>query len=159
MDKASLCAALGMGPVTELMPKPRAMAGQLFKPFVFILGGVTLCLTALCLMVGQDPTHIVSGFLAGSAETLAPFAAFLFAVWLFYVWTYVLAGASLSDVSIVGRAPDWFARLLRRLHLSLPAAGPFVCLIAPASLVRLHRPYRPVRMAMGWRAGESVQLE
>ena len=148
-----------MGPVTGLMPRPRALAGEMFKPFVVVLGGMALYLAALYLMVGQDPTVPVGRFLAASAEALGPFAAFLFTVWLLYLATYVLVGASLSDLWIIARAPGWFAGLLRRLHLSLPGSTLVVCLIAPSSLARLYRPYLPVRMAMGWRAGDSVQLE
>ena len=159
MGKTSLIGSLGLGPVMELAPRPRHLAGDMIRPFVFILGGMALYLAALCLIVGQDPTHIVASFLAGSVETLAPFAAFLFAVWLFYVWTYVLVGASFSGQWILARAPACLAGLLRRLHLSLPGVTPAVCLIAPSSLVRFYDPYLPVRAAAGWRAGDSVQLE
>ncbi len=144
----------------ELMPRPRYLAREIVKPFFFVLGGMALYLAALYLMIGQDPTVPVSRFLAESGEVVAPFAAFLCTVWLLYLWTYVLAGASLSDLWIPIRAPDWFAGLLRRLYLSLRRESTLVvCLIAPSSLVRLYRPYQPVRMAMGWRAGDSVQLE
>ena len=159
MDKASLCAALGMGPVTDLMPSPHHLAGEFFKPFVLVIGGLALYLAALYLLVGQDPTAPVGGFVAESVQALAPFAAFLLAVWLLYCVPYVLMGAPLSDLWMLTRAHGWFAALLKRLHLSLPSAAPVICLIAPSSLVRLHHPYLPVRMAMGWRAGDSVQLE
>ena len=128
MDKASLCAALGMGPVSDLAPRPGALAGEMFKPFVVVLGGMALYLAALYLIIGQNPTAPVSSFLGESAETLAPFAAFLFTLWLFYVTTYVLVGASLSDLWII-------AGRLRRLCLSLPGSPFAVCLIAPSSLV------------------------
>lgn len=159
MGKTSLSAILGLGRVMELAPRPRHLAGDMIKPFVVILGGLALYLAALCLLVGQDPTHVVSSFLAGSAETLAPFAAFLLTTWAFYVATYVLVGAPFSELSILARTPGWFAAFLRRLHLWLPGSMFAVCLIVPSSLVRLYRPYLPVRAAMGWRAGDSVQLE
>ena len=160
MDKASLCASLGMGPVAKVMPRPRNLAGEIVKPFVFVLGGMAICLAALYLMIGQDPTVPVTRFLADSGEAVAPFAAFLSTVWLLYLWIYVLAGASLSDLWMIVRTPDWFAGLLRRLYLSLhPGSTLVVCLIAASSLVRLYRPCLPVRPAVGWRSGDSVQLE
>ena len=143
-----------------MMTKPRDLARELTKPFVFIVGGLALFLAVLHLMVGQDPVDPVSRFLTGSAEALGPFAVFLFILWLLYLATYILAGASLSDLWIVARAPAWLSGFLRRLHLSLHPGSTFVaCLIVPSSLVRLYSPYLPVRPAMGWRAGDSVQLE
>ena len=159
MDKASVCAALGMGPVTDLMPSPRYLAGEFFKPFVLVIGGIALCLAVLYLIIGQNPTVPVGGFVAESVHALAPFAAFLFAVWLLYCVPYVLMGAPLSDLWMLTRAHGWFAGLLKRLCLSLPGVALTACVIAPSSLVRLYRPYLPARPAMGWRAGDSVQLE
>ena len=148
-----------MGSAMELMPRPRYLAGEIIKPFVFVLGGMALYLAALYLMVGQAPTAPVSLFLTESAEALGPFVGFLLTVWLFYLVTYIQMAASLSDLWILARAPGSFAGLLRRIHLSLPGSTLVACLITPSSLVRLYRPYLPVRMAMGWRAGDSVQLE
>ena len=141
-----------MGPVTKVMPRPRWLAWELFKPFIVVLGGLALYLAALGLLIGQNPIVPVGQFLGQSGEALAPFAAFLFVLWLLYLVPYVLANASLSDLSVL-------AGRLRRLILSLPGAALVVCLIAPSSLVRLHRPYLPLRAAAGWRPGDSVQLE
>lgn len=160
MGTTSLFDSFGMGALVGLAPRPRYLAWQMFTPFVVVLGGMALYLAALYLMVGQDPTVPVGHFLAESFVAVAPFAAFLATVWVLYLWSYVLAGASLSEAWIIAKAPGWFAGLLSRLHLSLPVSALVFCLIAASSsLVRLYSPYLPVRQAMGWRAGDSVQLE
>ena len=143
----------------EFMPRPPYLIREIVKPFIFVLGGMAICLAALYLMIGQDPTVPVARFWVESGGAVAPFATFLFTVWLLYLWTYVLAGASLSELWMVAQSQGWFSGLLRRLHLSLPGSTFVVCLITASSLVRLYHPYMPVRMAMGWRAGDSVQLE
>ena len=160
MVKTSLRTSLEMGSVIGLAPGPRYLAWQMFTPFVVVLGGMALYLAALYLLVGQDPTVPVGHFLAESSVAVAPFAAFLATVWVPYLWTYVLAGVSASELWIVTKTPDLLAGLLRRLHLSFSGSTLVVCLItASSSLVRLYSPYLPVRLAMGWRAGDSVQLE
>ena len=144
----------------KLMPKPFGLAVEFAKPFVLIIGGCALLLAVMCLVAGQDPTVPVDRFLSGSVDALLPFAVFLSILLLYYLTVYQMVGAYVCDLWTVARVPDWFVRFLRRRcffsqqYSTLP-----VHLIPPFSPVHLHLPHLPCLQMMGWRAGDSAQLE
>ena len=112
------------------------------------------------VMVGEDPSVPVTQFLSRSAEALLPFATSLLALWLCYLVVYLLLSAYVCDLWIVAQVPDWIAGFLRRCCSSIQQGSALpVCPVFPLSLVRRFRPYLLVGMVMGWRAGDSVQLE
>lgn len=139
---------------------PREVAWVLAKPFLLILGGLALLLTALYLTAGQDPTVPVSSFIWGSFDALLPFIVFLSALWIYYVIVYDLADAYARDLWIVVLLPHWFAGFLRRHWVAFGRDSILpVSPISPFSPVRLLHSRLPGLQAMGWRPGDSAQLE
>ena len=147
-----------MNRLTKLMPNPSGVFTVLVTPFFLFVSGVALFLTLVPMKMGADLIAPTNYFFTGPTSALLPLAVFLVALWLFYLVVYVLAGAYGRDLWAVARMPDRLAGLLRR-HCLFSGPTPAVCLVAPLSLVRLHRLYRPARPAAAWRAGDSVQLE
>ena len=144
----------------KLMPRPLELAWELTKPFVFVVGGFALFLAAMYLVIGQDPSIPVGRFLTGSVETLGPFMGLLFVLWLYYLIIYLVAGVYVHDLWIVARLPDNLADFLRRhCFSSQPDSTLPAHLIPSFSPGRLYRPHPPGLQVMGWRAGDSAQLE
>ena len=146
--------------IVQFMPKPLGLAGELGKPFLLIPCGLALYLALLYMVTGQDPSTPVGRFLMESVEALGPFAGFLTVLWLFYLAVYLLVGAYAYDRWIVARVPDWFARFLRQRCFPFRWDSTFpVQLIPLFSPVHLRLPHLPELQVLGWRAGDSAQLE
>ena len=146
--------------ITHAMPRPLGLAAELATSFFLIPGGLALYLALLYVVTGQDPVPPVSHFLVGSTAALLPFAAFLSVVWVYYVVAYVTVGAQAHYLLTFARVPDWLVEFLsRRVFSSQQGSTLPIHLIPSFSPVRLHRRHPPGLQAMGWRAGDSAQLE
>ncbi len=146
--------------IVQFMPKPLGAAVEITKPFVLIPIGLALYLALLYVVTGQDPSIPAGRFLMESGEALGPFAGFLTVLWLYYVVAYVTVGAYAHDLWPFARAPDWLVGVLRRHCFSSQQESTLpVHLMSPFSPVRLHLSDLPGLQVIGWRAGDSAQLE
>ena len=142
------------------LPKPPELAWQFSKPFVYIVGGLALLSALVPLLVGQDPIPPLSHFLSGSLESLLPLVTLLSGLLLYYSVFYLMAGAFVLDLSILARAPDWFMGFLRRRYFDLQRHSTLpVHPVPPLSPLRLCLSQPLGLQAMGWRPGDSAQLE
>ena len=155
-----MCYPFRMISIVQFMPKPLGAAVEITKPFVLIPIGLALYLALLYVVTGQDPSIPVGRFLMESVQALGPFAGFVSVLWLYYVIAYVAVGAYAHDLWTVARVPDWFVRFLKRRCFSFGLDSTLPVYLTPSSSpVRLHLPHLHGLQMIGWRAGDSAQLE
>ena len=129
-------------------------------PFALIVGWFAALLAAVHLVAGENPGVPVARFLAESAEALLPLVAFLVALWVAYLIVYLLLNAYLFSLWTNTSDPNAFSEFARHSFFAphVGSTSPF-SVFALLYLVRLNRPDPHMRLATGWRAGDSAQLE
>ena len=144
----------------QFMPRPFDLAVHLARPLLVVVGGFALFLAVLHLVVGEDPSGHVGGFLIGSVDALGPYAAFLIVLWLYYFSVYLVAGACVDDLRTIAQAPDWLVGFLRQHLLAFRQASTLLVQFVPSLFpVHLYQLHPPGLQVAGWRAGDSAQLE
>ena len=139
---------------------PRDSAAQFFLPFVFIVGGFAFLTGFFHLLAGENPVGPVAWFVTESWSELSPLVLFLFAVWGFHFVSYLLVGSFVKDLFVVARSARRLACAFWRRFLSSWTGPALILDLKPSLLlVRLFRQGLPTWLAVGWRPGDSVQLE
>lgn len=155
-----LCYGFSMVTFIQSMPRPRELAQELSTPFVLVIGWFAALLSAVYLVAGKNPAAPVAHFLHESVEALLPLVAFLVAVWLVYLIVYLLLNAYLFSLWTNTSNPNAFSEFARHSFYSPPSGPTHPFSVFPLLyLVRLNRPDLRMRLATGWRAGDSAQLE
>lgn len=143
------------------MLHPRDLARALFLPLVRVIGGFSLFLAALYLLVGMDPTVPVGNFVVDSVTTSLPLVERLFAVWLLYTMAYLLLGACRQDLWVISLALGRLPKVSRRADFAMLFTRVAYLLIQPpaARFLSQDGSYSPRRIVAGWIRGLSPQLE
>ena len=149
-----------MGSLTKSVVHPVKRGQAFFLPFVQVIGGNAVLLAALYLLIGHDPSAPVGNLVADSVEVSLPLAGRLMAVWVFYCLFYLLLGLYDRDRWVVALFLVHITEVWERRGF-LPWFGRFLPLgLIPFLLLVCRHPWQlPVWLAVGWRAGDSVQLE
>lgn len=146
--------------VKRRAPDPWLMARTFFWGYAWPIIGSAAFLAALYLLVGLDPTIPVSAYMVDAVGVTMPLAGQLAAIWLLYCVFYLSLGPFDHDLRIAGL---FLARTVRfwRHQAFRPWIGSdvAVCGATPPSLLRLRHWCLPMWLAVGWRAGNSEQLE
>ena len=145
---------------TKWMTHPKDSAAQLFLPSLIGVSALVALASLLYGLGGENPVEPVASFLSDTWQVLSPLGLFMVAVWAFHFISYLLVGSFAKDLSIA-------ARMVRRLRCAYwhrffrSWTWPALCLgfASPLAQVRRFRRSQPRRLAPGWRAGDSMQLE
>lgn len=142
------------------MKHPKHLAAECFLPYVFIVGPVVFLTALFHGLGGENPVGPVTWILSESWNELSPLMLFVAAAWGFYLISYLLVGSFARDVWIVARAVHRLAVSIWRWFFG-SWTGPALLhsFTPPLSLALLFRRSLPSCLAVGWRAGDSVQLE
>ncbi len=142
------------------MKHPKHLAAECFLPYVFIVGPVVFLTALFHGLGGENPVGPVTWILSESWNEISPLMLFVAAAWGFYLISYLLVGSFARDVWIVARAAQRLAVSIWRRFFGSWTVPAFPHSFAPPlSLVLLFRRSLPSWLAVGWRAGDSVQLE
>ena len=170
-----------MGPLTKFLLTPVELALAFISPFVLVIGGFATLLGCLYLLIGLNPAEPVNLFLVDSFEATQPIVSWLAVIWVLYnIFYFVLGsfawnlpplrssrhrptnsvlGSFHRDLSVGSLALDRLTQFWRRRGLRLWPQSTFTVFpVPPLSLLLLRQRCRPVWLACGWRAGDSVQL-
>ena len=150
----------GMGSLTKSVVHPVTLGKAFVLPFVQVIGGYAVLLAALYLLIGHDPSAPVGNLVADSVEVSLPLAGRLMAVWVFYCVFYLLLGLYDQDRWVIALFLVRITEVWERRGF-FPWLGHFLPLgLIPFLLLVCLQPRQlPVWLAVGWRAGDSVQLE
>ena len=142
------------------MTHPKELAAQCFLPFLVIVGVLTALTALFHGLAGENPLGPVIWFLSECWEGLSPLGMFVAALWGFHLVSYLLVGSFAKDVWAVAKVVHRLAvSNWRRFFSSWTSLALCFDLTPPLSLVRLFRRSLPSWLTVGWRAGDSVQLE
>ena len=145
---------------TAWMKHPKESLAECVLPFVIILGPVVFLTGLFPWLNGEDPTGPVTWILTESWTELSPLMLFVAALWGYHLISYLLVGSFAKDVWAVATAVRrLFVFIWHRFFGSWIAPALLLHSAPPLSLVRVYRRSLPSWLAVGWRAGESVQLE
>ena len=145
---------------TKWMKHPRESAAQLFLPSLISVSALVALAVLLYGLGGENPVGPVTSFLSDTWEALSPLVLFLVTVWAFHLISYLLVGSFAKDLSIVaGKVRRLGCAFWRRFSSSWTGPALLHDFTPPLSLLRLRYWRLPSWLAMGWRNGDSVQLE
>ena len=132
----------------------------LFLPFFRVIAGCAAFLAALYLLIGMDPSGPVGDLVADYVDLTLPMAGRVAGFWVFYTIFYLCLRSFDVDLRVAGLFLYRAIRFWRR-RAFLPWFGSYVVVrsVAPPTLLRLRHWQLPLWLAVGWLAGDSVQLE
>jgi len=143
-----------------MLPDPGQMGLALFLPFVRVIAGCAAFLAALYLLIGMDPSGPVGNLVVDYIDLTLPLAGRVAGFWVFYSIFYLCLRSFDVDLRVavlyLGRAVRFWERRAFRPWFRSEAV---VRSVTPPSPLLFRRQCLPPWLPLGWRAGDSVQLE